>query len=83
MGPTRLRKLKEASEALKAGELSQGGVPATQDLGQENSSLGEDLSASDEAKDREVSDPVKLAACSLCVADFLKTMEGLVPKIVS
>jgi len=77
----RLRKLKKASEALETSELSQGGAPAAQAPGQEESDQVTNVSSPDEEKKREVSDPVKLAAYSIGAADFLDAMQVLVPTL--
>ncbi len=77
----RLRKLKKASEALETSQLSQGGAPAAQAAGQEESNQVTNVSSPDEEKKREVSDPVKLAAYSIGAADFLDAMQVLVPTL--
>jgi hypothetical protein len=78
----RLRKLKRASEALETSEMSQGGAPAAQAPGQEESKQNTNVSSPDEDKKREVSDPVKLAAYSIGASDFLEAMKVLVPTLI-
>jgi hypothetical protein len=76
----RLRRLKQASDALETNEISQGGVAGDQLPVREDGEVVS-VSSPEEARKKEVSDPVRLAAYSTGAEDFLNAMIGILPNM--